>query len=52
MTVRAITTAEFGARAMRPAYSVLNCGKLQSQIGRQLPQWQDAVQRYLAARPR
>jgi dTDP-4-dehydrorhamnose reductase len=48
--VRAITTAEFGARARRPAYSVLNCAKLQSQIGRQLPPWQDAVERYLASR--
>jgi len=51
ISVKAITTAEFGAKARRPTYSVLNCAKLQSQIGRQLPQWQDAVERYLAARP-
>lgn len=50
VSVRAITTAEFGAKAQRPAYSVLNCAKLQSQIGHQLPQWQDAVERYLASR--
>jgi dTDP-4-dehydrorhamnose reductase len=52
VSVRPITTAEFGAKARRPAYSVLNCAKLQSQIGRQLPQWKDAVKRYLENRSR
>ena len=43
-----ITTAEFGAPARRPAYSVLCCEKLQRATGCELPSWQDAVARYLA----
>lgn len=46
-----ITTAEFGAKAMRPAYSVLDCNKLASVIGGPLADWHDALARYLASRP-
>ncbi len=46
-----ITTAEFGAMAKRPAYSVLDCSKLASVIGGPLPDWHDALARYLASRP-
>ena len=46
-----ITTAEFGAKARRPAYSVLDCRKLASVIGEPLPDWHDALARYLASRP-
>ena len=49
--VNAITTAEFGARADRPVYSVLDCSKLADVINRPLPTWQDALARYLSARP-
>ena len=45
-----ITTAEFGARAARPSYSVLNCEKLEAAIGRSLPTWQDALSQYLVDR--
>lgn len=45
-----ITTAEFGAKAKRPAYSVLDCSKLASVIGGPLPDWHDALARYLASR--
>lgn len=45
-----ITTAEFGARAARPAYSVLNCRKLTDAIGKSMPDWQDALSRYLSDR--
>lgn len=48
--VRAITTAEFGAKANRPAYSVLNCQKLEAAIGRQMASWQDALGQYLIDR--
>ncbi len=48
--VRAITTAEFGARARRPAWSVLDCTRLETTLNRRMPTWQDAVTRYLAAR--
>lgn len=46
-----ITTAEFGAKAKRPAFSVLDCSKLASVIGGPLPDWHDALARYLASRP-
>jgi dTDP-4-dehydrorhamnose reductase len=44
-----ITTAEFGAAARRPAYSVLDCGRL-NQFGVTLRPWQDALAAYLAER--
>lgn len=46
--VTPITTAEFGAAARRPAFSVLDCAKLESVIGRRLPRWSEALSRYLA----
>lgn len=42
-----ITTAEFGAKAQRPPYSVLSTQKLASVIGQPLPEWRDALRRYL-----
>lgn len=45
-----ITTAEFGAKAKRPTFSVLDCSKLASVIGGPLPDWHDALARYLASR--
>lgn len=45
-----ITSAEFGARARRPAYSVLDCRKVEQLLGRPMPDWPDAVGRYLQAR--
>jgi dTDP-4-dehydrorhamnose reductase len=50
--VTPITTAEFGAKAKRPAYSVLDCSKAQRLIGCVMPDWKDAVSRYLEARNR
>lgn len=49
--VTPISTAEFGARARRPAYSVLNCGKIQRTTGVDLPDWREALTDYLAGRP-
>ena len=48
--LRPITTAEFGAKAARPAYSVLNCQKLEAAIGRPIPAWQNALSQYLIDR--
>lgn len=45
-----ITTAEYGARARRPQFSVLDCSKLTNTLGWALPPWRDAVARYLAER--
>lgn len=44
--VRAITTAEFGAPAPRPPYSVLDCGKLEGTTGLRMPGWEEALGRY------
>ena len=52
VNVTPITTEEFGARAGRPRYSVLNCDELAATIGVELPPWQDALARYLAERQR
>lgn len=48
--VRPISSTEFGAKARRPGYSVLDCGKLEAVLGRPMPDWRDAVDCYLVAR--
>jgi dTDP-4-dehydrorhamnose reductase len=48
--VDAITTEQFGARAERPRYSVLDCGKYLALGGPPLPPWREALAEYLAAR--
>jgi dTDP-4-dehydrorhamnose reductase len=45
-----ITSAEFGAAAQRPAYSVLSTAKLASFLGSSLRPWRDALAAYLAER--
>lgn len=45
-----ISSAEYPTKAQRPAYSLLNCDKLATEIGHAMPSWQDALQRYLAER--
>lgn len=44
-----ITTQEFGARAPRPSYSVLNCEKAAHTLQMTMPSWQSAVERYLTS---
>jgi dTDP-4-dehydrorhamnose reductase len=48
--VKPITTAQFGARAGRPAYSVLDSSKLAATIGRPMRPWQEALADYLRSR--
>lgn len=48
--VQPITTSEFGAKARRPAYSVLDSNKLASVLGSPSPDWHDALARYLSSR--
>jgi dTDP-4-dehydrorhamnose reductase len=45
-----ITSAEFGAPAKRPAYSVLSTAKLASVVGSPLRSWQEALAAYLTER--
>ena len=45
-----ITTAEFGAPAARPPYSVLSCQKLTDATGLEMPPWQEALANYLSRR--
>jgi len=48
--VQPISTAEFGAKAKRPVYSVLDCSKLKDVLQIEIPTWQDALARYLTER--
>jgi dTDP-4-dehydrorhamnose reductase len=50
VSVRPISTAQFGARARRPGYSVLDCSKLARAIGRPMRSWQEALDEYVEAR--
>ena len=45
-----ISTADFGARARRPPYSVLSSERYARATGCILPPWEDALERYLRAR--
>ncbi len=45
--VTPITTADYPTPAVRPAYSVLDCGKLQADFGIELPSWQEGLERTL-----
>lgn len=44
-----VTSAEFGARAPRPPYSVLDCSKLESVLGRSMRPWREALREYVNA---
>jgi dTDP-4-dehydrorhamnose reductase len=48
--VQPISSEQFGAAARRPVYSVLDTTKLSTVLGKELPNWQDALDRYLKQR--
>jgi dTDP-4-dehydrorhamnose reductase len=48
--VKPVTTAEFPRPARRPAYSVLSPDSLHA-YNIHMPEWQDALRRYLASAP-
>ncbi|EAQ81624.1 dTDP-4-dehydrorhamnose reductase [Blastopirellula marina] len=45
--VQPISTAEYGAAAPRPAYSVLSLEKYSACVQREMPSWRNALERYL-----
>ena len=45
--VQSITTEEFGAKAARPRYSVLDCSKYRATNGPQMSNWKSALRNYL-----
>lgn len=47
MTVRPVSTAEYGAKASRPANSRMSKEKLTENGFERLPDWQDALKRYI-----
>ncbi len=48
---RPIDSSHLQRRAPRPAYSVLDCSKLQNDTGIVMRPWQEALKQYLAERP-
>jgi dTDP-4-dehydrorhamnose reductase len=50
IAVQPVTSEEFGAKARRPAYSVLDNSKLEATIGFALPDWRDALAHFLNVR--
>lgn len=49
VSLEPITTAQYGAKAPRPSYSVLDTGKYHALGGPIMPSWQEALAEYLAA---
>ncbi|MCA9079611.1 MAG: dTDP-4-dehydrorhamnose reductase [Planctomycetaceae bacterium] len=45
-----IPTAEYPTKARRPAYSVLDCSRVMAVLGKPIPSWESALERYLAER--
>jgi len=45
-----VGTDEFPRPAPRPAYSVLDIGRLESALGRKMPHWKEGLARYMEAR--
>jgi dTDP-4-dehydrorhamnose reductase len=49
--IRGVSTAEWGAPAPRPAYSVLSLTATERLLGRPLPEWRDTLRRFLTENP-
>lgn len=49
-TVNGITTAEYPAKAHRPAYSVLDKTKIKQTFGVAVPEWREALERMMRTR--
>jgi dTDP-4-dehydrorhamnose reductase len=49
-TINAITTAQYPTPAKRPAYSVLDCTKIEQALGVQMPTWESELRDCIAER--
>ncbi len=49
VTLERITTAQYGAAAPRPVYSVLDTSKYQALGGPPMPSWQEALAEFLGS---
>ena len=47
VSIRPVSSAEFPAKARRPSFSVLDTGKLEGALDRNMPDYGDALSRYL-----
>ncbi len=43
-----VTTQDYGAKAPRPLYSVLDISDTERLLGRSMPEWRDSLRRYIA----
>lgn len=43
--VEACTTVEYGAKALRPAYSVLDTAKIRGALGCEIPEWRESLEK-------
>ena len=46
-SISPVASDEFPRPAPRPAFSVLDTGRLEKALGRKMPPWQDGLRRYL-----
>lgn len=51
VAVEPISTADYGAPAPRPKYSVLDCGKYRELGGPEMPMWRDAIEERMQGTP-
>ena len=45
--VKAVTTADYPAKAHRPAYSALDKTKIKREFGVEVPEWREALERMM-----
>ena len=50
--VKAVSSEEFGAAALRPSYSVLDLTETEEVLGRSMPSWQDALRDFMHSKNR
>ena len=46
-SVRPCSSAEYETKAMRPPYSVLDCTKIETELGTKIPSWRSSLERFI-----